>query len=91
MLVDQLEEPPNQFVSLEIADLSQSEAAAEVLIPVGITAGAPQRALASDFNRERGSIAAQNSSPRRDDPFHGGTISPAAFSAPPRSPVSHCD
>lgn len=70
VFVDELEKPFDEFLSLVIADLAQRHLSAEVLITVGVTAGAAQRALSRDFNRQGGAVAAQNSSPRRDNPFH---------------------
>ena len=54
MLLDQLEESRDELVALVIADLSQRDAAAEVVVTVRVTAGAAQGTFPSDLNRERG-------------------------------------
>ena len=52
MLVDQFEEPIDQLLTLEVADLAQRDVAAQMLVAVCITTGAPQRALARNLDRQ---------------------------------------
>jgi hypothetical protein len=49
--VDELEESCDELVSLEVGELTKRDAAAEMLVAVGIAARAAQRALTSDFDR----------------------------------------
>jgi hypothetical protein len=70
VLIDQLQETVDEFVAFVVADLPERDFAAEVLIAVRVTAGAAQRALSRDLNRQCRPIAAQNPSPSCDNPVH---------------------
>jgi hypothetical protein len=52
VLIDQLEELVDQLLALVVANLTERDAAAEMLVVVCVATGAAQRTLASDFNRE---------------------------------------
>src|SRR6478735_6256090 len=75
VFVDQGEEAIDELLALEVAHLPKRDAAAEVFVAVCIAPRAPQRALASDFNREGGTITCEYAAPGREDTFHHATIS----------------
>ena len=52
VLVDQSHEPIDELLALVVADLPQRDAAAQMLVAVGVTARAAQRTLAGDFDRQ---------------------------------------
>ena len=52
LFVDDGHEPVDQLLAFVVGDLSQRDVAAEVLIAVCVAAGAAQRTLAGDFDRE---------------------------------------
>ena len=68
--VDDRQDAIDQFLSLEIGDLAQRDVTAEVLVAVGVTAGAAKRAFPRDLDRQGGPIASEDLSPRGDDAFH---------------------
>ena len=63
--IDERDDAVDQFLSFEIADLAQREIAAEMIVAVGVAAGAAQRALAGDFDGEGGRVAREDPTPRR--------------------------
>ena len=67
MASDDVEDAVDQFLSLEVRELTQDDVAAEVLIAVGVAARAPQRALARDLDRQVGPIAREDPAPGLDD------------------------
>jgi hypothetical protein len=89
MLINQLEEPPDELGSLEIADLSQRNAAAEMFIAVSVATGTSEGTFAGNLDRQGRTITAKDSPPRGDNAFHHQTITAArrfrAFGALPVS------
>ncbi len=61
--IDEGEHVVDQFLSLEVAHLAQRDLAAEMFVAVGVAAGAAQRALACDFDRQRGLCTRRESFP----------------------------
>ena len=76
MLADELDDAVDERLSLEIAQLAQGEAAAEMLVAVRVTARAAQRTLARDLDRERRRVAGENSTPGLHNPVHRTSCSP---------------
>src|SRR6202022_1912380 len=74
VLADQRENALDQFLSLEIADLTQRSFAAEMVVAVRIAARTLERTFAGDLDRQSGRVARQDPAPRGDDPFHSATI-----------------
>ena len=62
--IDELDDAVDELLALEVADLAQRHLAAEVIVAVGVAAGAVQRAFARDFDRQRRRVAGKNSTPR---------------------------
>ena len=54
VLVDERQEPIDELLTLVVADLSERDVAAEMLVAVGVASRAAQRALAGDFDRQGG-------------------------------------
>jgi hypothetical protein len=52
-MIDERHDAVDEFLALEVADLSQGKIAAEMIVAVGVAAGTAQRTLAGDFDRER--------------------------------------
>jgi hypothetical protein len=50
-------------VTVEVAELAESDSAAQVLVTIGIAPGTAERALASDFDGEQGNSAGEDASP----------------------------
>ena len=75
VLVDQLHEAIDELLPFVVADLTQRDLAAQMFIAVGATPRASQRALASDLDRQRGTVSTEDTTPRGDDSFHQATIS----------------
>ena len=71
MAIHEREHAVDERLALEVAQLAQPEVAAQVIVAVRVAAGAVQRALARDLDRERGRVAAEYPSPGRQDPFQG--------------------
>ena len=69
MAIDEREDAVNQLLTLEVADLAQRDLAAEMIVAVGVAAGAVQRALARDLDGERGRVASEDPAPRGEDAF----------------------
>jgi hypothetical protein len=74
---DQLEEARDELGSLEIADLPESDATAEVFVTVCVATGTTERTFAGNLDRQRGTITAKDSPPRGDNTFHHSTIAGA--------------
>ena len=74
MRVDQAEDAVDELLALEVADFTQCELAAEMIVAVGVTPGAAQRALAGDLDLHGGRVAGKDAAPRAEDPFHPSTI-----------------
>jgi hypothetical protein len=49
---DEVKDPFDQGISARVVELAERDAVAEVSVAIGVTSGATQRALASDFNGE---------------------------------------
>ena len=58
----------DELLALEVAHLAQRHLAAEVIVAVRIAAGAAQRALPGDLDRQRGRVPGQDAAPGGDDP-----------------------
>src|SRR4051794_37676839 len=71
--IDQRQQAIDELLAFEIADFAELEIAAQMIVAVGVTAGAMQRALARDFNRHRRRVAGENPSPCRKNRFHRTT------------------
>ena len=54
MAIDEREHAVDEGLALEVADLAERDVAAEVIVAVGVAARTLQRALARDFDRQRG-------------------------------------
>jgi hypothetical protein len=52
MLVDEREHPVNELLALEIANLSQRDGAAEMIVPVRVTARTAERTFPRDLDGE---------------------------------------
>ena len=76
MAIDERQHAVDELLALEVANLAQREVAAQVVVAVGIAAGTVQRALARDFDRERGRVAAEDPSPGREDALPMASIRP---------------
>ena len=63
VFVHEREDAIDEGVTVEIAELAESDTAAEVLFAIGVTAGAAQGAFARDFDREQGDTAGEDASP----------------------------
>ena len=63
--IDQVDHAVDQLLTLEVAHLAQREVAAEMIVAIGVAAGAVQRAFARDFDRQRRRVPASGSDPRR--------------------------
>mgnify|MGYP003694771159 CR=1 FL=1 len=63
MAIHEPEHAVDEGLALEVAQLAQAEVAAQVIVAVRIAAGAMQRALARDLDRERGRVASEYPSP----------------------------
>ena len=56
VLVDQRQEPFNEPVTAEVAELSKIDRVPQMVAGVRIAPGAGERTLAGDFDREDGSV-----------------------------------
>jgi hypothetical protein len=74
LAIDEREHPVDQFLALEIANLTKGEIAAEMIVAVGVAAGTTQRTLAGDFDGKGRSIAREDPTPGWENPFHLTTI-----------------
>ena len=70
MLVDEREHAVDEGLALQIADVAQRDAAAEVIVAVGIAARTAERAFARDFDREVRSITEQDLAPSANNTLH---------------------
>ena len=70
MRVNQRKKTIDKFLSLEVADLSKCDVAAEMVIAVGVTAGALEGTFAGNLDRKGRTIAAKDSPPCGDNAFH---------------------
>ena len=74
-----------------VADLAERDIAAQMFVAVGVAAGAAERALARDLDRQRGTVSAEDPPPRRDNSFHPSTISSIIGGrVASRSPFTRC-
>jgi hypothetical protein len=74
VLGDQPHHAVDEFLTLEVAHLTERQVSTEVVVAVRITSGASQRAFASDLERERWCVAGEDPTPSRDNPVHAATI-----------------
>jgi hypothetical protein len=65
--INELDDPTDEFVTLEVVDLLQENAIPEVLIAVGITSGARQWTLTSYLDREKRRTTRKNAFPPAQD------------------------
>jgi len=65
VLADEIDDAVDESVAAKIVELPKSGFAAEVRIAVGVTAGAGERALASDFDGKHGDFTGKNIPPGR--------------------------
>jgi hypothetical protein len=70
MTIGEGEHAVDQFLTFEVAYLTECDVTAEMIVAVGITARAMQRALARDLDGKRRRVATQDSAPRGEDAFH---------------------
>src|SRR5262245_60144675 len=70
VLINQAQHPINEFLPLEVANLTQGDLAAEMVVAVRIAPRTAQRALASDFDRERRCVPCEDPTPGSDDAIH---------------------
>ena len=71
--IDQRDDAVDELLALEVADLPQRDLAAEVIVAVGVAAGASQRAFARDLDGKGRGISAEDAAPCSEDAFHIGT------------------
>jgi hypothetical protein len=64
MTAREVQQSVNQRLSLEVHEIPQDLASAEVSLAVRIAPGASQRALARDLNGQRGAVPGQDTAPR---------------------------
>ena len=81
MPIDERDHAVDECLALQIANIAQRDAAAEMLIAIGVTTGAAKRALTRDFDREVRSVPCEDPSPGAYYTVHifsfGGLTSPA--------------
>jgi hypothetical protein len=70
MCIDQRKETIDEFLALEIADLSKCDLTAEVIVAVGVAAWTSEGTFAGNLDRKGGAITAKDSPPRGDNAFH---------------------
>ena len=75
MLIDERDDAVDELLAFEVVQLSQRLAAVEVIVPVGIAAGAAQGTLARDLDRKNRGLSAEYPAPRRQDAFHPASSS----------------
>ena len=64
MPIDEPHHAVDERLSLQIPDIPQGHAAPEMVVAVGVAAGAAERTFPSDFDRERRTISAKDAAPR---------------------------
>ena len=74
MRVNQRKKTIDKLLAFEIADLSKSNLATEVVVAVGVTARAFQGTFAGNLDRKGRTITAKDSPPCGDNAFHHQTI-----------------
>ena len=79
VLVDQRQEPFNEPVTAEVAELSKIDQVPQMVAGVRIAPGAGERTLAGDFDREDGSVTLQHPPPGTDDVISHGSASRASL------------
>ena len=72
--LDDPEHAVDQLLPLEVADFAQGQFTTEVIVAVGVAAGAAQRALAGDLDGKGWCVSAEDATPSRDNAFHLFTI-----------------
>ena len=55
----------DELLALEVAHLTERHLAAEMIVAVRVAAGAVERTLAGDFDRQRGRVPGENTAPAR--------------------------
>jgi hypothetical protein len=70
MTIGEGEHAVDQFLTFEVAYLTECDVTAEMIGAVRIAAWAMQWALARDFDGKRWRVASQDSAPRREDALH---------------------
>ena len=70
VFVEERKHRVDQLLAFEVLQLAQLDLSAQMVVAVCIAAGARQRTLPRNFNREVRLIARENPAPRPDDAFH---------------------
>ena len=74
VMVGKFDHAVDQFLALEVTQLPQRNATAEVLVPICVAAGTAKRTFTRDFDGKCRSVAAENPAPGGEDAFHLFTI-----------------
>ena len=67
MAGDEIEHAIDERLPLQIGQLPEDDAAAEMFVAVGVAAGTAQRALARNLDREGWPVSGQDPAPRLND------------------------